>query len=650
MDSLYAAVAFGADEVYLGVGGFNARNNIEGFTLETLAEAVDYAHTFGVKVCLTLNILLRDEELQEAVDLLVDAYDMGVDAFIVQDLGLAAEVHKRAPEVVLHASTQMGIHNLEGVEAVLPFGFRRVVLARETPLSEIRRIKDNASVEIEYFAQGALCVCFSGNCYLSERVCDASGNRGRCKQLCRLPYALEKDGKVLKRGYLLSAKDFCMIDRLSDLAAAGVDVLKIEGRARRPSYVGMTTAEYRKALDGQTPDRERLALAFNRLYTAGYFDGNGEIISPYQSHIGVAVGEVVQVNHGKRFDEVYFRADRPITPRSALKFFVDGQEECTVSAFDLKQEGGVYRLTTTAKVSVGATVSLITDAEAEKAVLADRRRDVVDIALCVRAGEPLLAKFAVDGKDYAFEGPVAQAAVNQPLAERDFADNFAKSDLFEAKVSFDALEAVFLPKKQLNEFRRGVFAEIKAIRLAPYKRRLAHWTVEPMAFPSYAPYAVTERPEYIPEGDRVVYDPADYRLADVKAFAQACREKGAVPYLALPNFATKEDVDFLKEMIAAGGVGVLANNYYALTLGAGRDVLVGAGLNAYNAHAANALGLPLAAGEMPYMTLRHCPMKCLVGGDCAHCRYAEGYVYVMDGGKRLRLTRKKVATCTFYLE
>lgn len=163
MDSLYAAVAFGADEVYLGVGGFNARNNIEGFTLETLEEAVDYAHTFGVKVCLTLNILLRDEELQEAVDLLVDAYDMGVDAFIVQDLGLAAEVHKRAPEVVLHASTQMGIHNLEGVEAVLPFGFRRVVLARETPLSEIRRIKDNASVEIEYFAQGALCVCFSGN-------------------------------------------------------------------------------------------------------------------------------------------------------------------------------------------------------------------------------------------------------------------------------------------------------------------------------------------------------------------------------------------------------------------------------------------------------------------------------------------------------
>ena len=273
MDSLKQAVYNGADEVYLGVKDFNARNNIAGFDLQSLKQAVDFAHVFGVRVFLTVNILFTDDEMQSALDLIVEAHNIGVDAFIVQDLGLVSLVHNYYPQIELHASTQMGIHNLEGVQALADLGLKRVVLSRETPLEEIKRIRQNSNIEIEYFVQGALCVSFSGNCYISSYLCDASGNRGKCKQLCRLPYTLKYNGKTLKEGYLLSAKDFNMLNRLQELQDAGVNSIKIEGRARRPYYVGVATRTYRRAVDEITQtgaDLTDLQLAFNRGYTEGY--------------------------------------------------------------------------------------------------------------------------------------------------------------------------------------------------------------------------------------------------------------------------------------------------------------------------------------------------------------------------------------------
>ena len=325
-ESLKAAVYNGADEVYLGINHFNARNNIDGFTLDTLKEAVDFAHLYGVKVLLAINILFTDSEMKGALDIIVKGYNVGVDAFIVQDLGLASLINKHYPSVELHASTQMGIHNLEGVLAIKKYGFKRVVLARETPLEEVKRIRDNTDIEIEYFVHGALCVSFSGNCYLSSYALNESGNRGKCKQLCRLPYTLKNGSKIIKKGYLLSAKDFCLIDRLNDLEKAGVDVLKIEGRARRPYYVGAITKAYRQALDGEKVNRETLTLAFNRGFTEGYFNGNGNMISNLNNHTGINVGKVVKFNQGKKFNQIYFTSNRALSPKSTFKFF-DGLEE-----------------------------------------------------------------------------------------------------------------------------------------------------------------------------------------------------------------------------------------------------------------------------------------------------------------------------------
>lgn len=324
MDSLKMAIFNGADEVYLGVKNFNARN-IEGFNLESLKEAVEFVHLYNARIFLAVNILFTDEEMQSAVDLVVDAYNLGVDAFIVQDIGLINILHTLYPEVELHASTQMGIHNLEGVRVVESLGVKRVVLARETPLEEIKRIKSNSKVEIEYFCQGALCVSFSGNCYMSSYLCDASGNRGKCKQLCRLPYDFLHNGEVKKSGYLLSCKDINMLAKLQELESVGVDSLKIEGRARRPYYVAIATRVYRKALDGEKTKND-LPLAFNRGYTAGYFDGNSGIISNLQNHIGVEIGCVQKVNLGKKFNEVFISSKQKFSPKSILKFYRDGKE------------------------------------------------------------------------------------------------------------------------------------------------------------------------------------------------------------------------------------------------------------------------------------------------------------------------------------
>ncbi len=305
LQSFFVALNSGADAIYLGASDFNARGNIENFSFENLKDAVRQAHLFGVRVYLTLNTLILDEEIEKVLEVVRKALDAKIDAFIVQDIGLAYLLSKKFEGIELHASTQMGIENLEGAEALKSIGFKRIVLARETPLSEIRRIKDNLDTEIEYFIQGALCVSFSGNCYLCSLLAGASGNRGRCKQFCRLPYTM-KTGNGEKKGYLLSTKDFCMLPKLKELVSSGVDSLKIEGRARRSAYVGQAVTTYRKAIDNDfnfnEQDIANLKKVFNRGdYIPGYFGNDKIIYDKTQNHMGVEIGKVVAVKNGKKF-------------------------------------------------------------------------------------------------------------------------------------------------------------------------------------------------------------------------------------------------------------------------------------------------------------------------------------------------------------
>ena len=274
MEALRAAVCNGADAVYLGADTFNARINARNFSAADLQEAVVYCHVRGVKVHLTLNTLVLDREMPRAAELIRLAASCGVDAFIVQDLGVVSLCRQLAPDVPIHASTQMSIHSLEGVMEAAALGCSRVVLARELPAEEIAHICKRSPVEIEVFVHGALCMCYSGQCYLSSVIGRRSGNRGQCAQPCRLPYGY---GRFESTRYPLSLKDNCLVGELDELRRMGVASIKIEGRMKRPEYVAIVTRAYRTVLNGgklMPSDLQELETAFSRQgFTDGYFRG-----------------------------------------------------------------------------------------------------------------------------------------------------------------------------------------------------------------------------------------------------------------------------------------------------------------------------------------------------------------------------------------
>ena len=653
-ESLKMAVFYGADEVYLGVKDFNARN-IEGFSLTSLREAVDFAHVYGVKVHLAVNILFSNSELQSALDLVVDAYNLGVDAFIIQDLGLASLISKNYPEICIHASTQMGLHNLEGVQFAKKLGFSRVVLSRETPLDEIKRIKQNCDIEIEYFAQGALCVSFSGNCYLSSYLCGASGNRGKCKQLCRLPYKFFEGNKKLAEGYLLSAKDFCMADRLQELKEAGVDAIKIEGRARRPYYVAVATREYRNALDGKPADLSELKLAYNRDFTPGYFDGNGNIISNYKNHIGVQIGKITKVVRGKNFNEIFISSRQKIAPKSTIKTFGGFVEKNTLTLFDIKEVGkNLYRATTTQNVENGLDVNLIIDASKNDVENFTRK---IDISLKVYAFEnqKIKAEFIYNNRTYVFEGETCEKAKNQALTEHDICNNFSKNVFFSPTV-FVQTQNAFLTKAQLNNFRRNVYEKITQILTQNNNKKLYKTKIDVnVETKAFEDFEITENSSEIYHNKNVIYSPEIYEIDDIKNFVSNCKKQNKIPYLDTPNFSLEKDVKLLKNIIEKTQTNIIANNYYALAFKT--QIVAGWGLNVFNNISANVLGVPTVGAECevfpkmqaPFMTLRHCPMKSNMGANCSNCPYHEGFSYQMENGKKMFLKRKKLCSCTFYL-
>ena len=272
-EALLAAVQNGADAVYMGLGSFNARRSARNFTDETFAAAVAYCHERGVRVYLTLNTLLTDRELPDAAETLRKASAWGVDAVLVQDWGLWQLARTAAPDLPLHASTQMSLHTLAGAKRAAELGMERVVLARELSARDVEGICRACGAEVEVFSHGALCMCYSGQCAMSAMIGGRSGNRGTCAQPCRLPYTVGE-----KSGYLLSLKDNNLAPYLNQMAQMGVACVKLEGRMKRPEYVAAVTGIYRRLLDEKRPptaeEQAQLERAFSRSgFTDGYWLG-----------------------------------------------------------------------------------------------------------------------------------------------------------------------------------------------------------------------------------------------------------------------------------------------------------------------------------------------------------------------------------------
>lgn len=274
MESLVAAVRCGANAVYLGTKGINARRGATNFTFEELKQAVQYCHARGVKVYLALNILVADSELELAYKTVQASLSLGVDAFIVQDLGLAKIIHTHFPTAKLHASTQCSVNSPEGFKALEKMGFVRAVIPREMSLDEIKEIRRSTDMELELFVHGALCMCVSGQCYMSAMLGSKSGNRGLCKQPCRLGFSADASGSCD-----LSLKDLSLIRHINEITDNGIVSLKIEGRMKRPEYVASAVTSCKKAISGEysSADEGTLRSVFSRTgFTDGYFTGKRE--------------------------------------------------------------------------------------------------------------------------------------------------------------------------------------------------------------------------------------------------------------------------------------------------------------------------------------------------------------------------------------
>ena len=311
MDALKAAIHNGADAIYLGGKKFGARAFAQNFSVNELLEAINYAHIYNVKIYITVNTIIYEDEFEDALDFIEFLYKNNVDAVIMQDIGLMYEAHKRFPGLIIHASTQCHNHNIENIEFFKSIGVKRVILDREMSLEEIKKL--NTDMEIEIFIHGALCISYSGCCLMSYLGGGRSGNRGECTGCCRLPYKLIENNKEHKANgeYLISTKELNTSKRIKEIMDSNIVSLKIEGRMKSPEYVGFITKYYRNIIDGKKiteEDEKKLSLLFNRNFTEGYlFNENNITNIKTSNHQGIVIGKIIEVN--KKFVKIKLNED-----------------------------------------------------------------------------------------------------------------------------------------------------------------------------------------------------------------------------------------------------------------------------------------------------------------------------------------------------
>lgn len=505
MECLHAAVKAGADAVYLGAGHFNARRGADNFSLENLAEACDYAHLRGVKIYLTLNTVVLPSELPDALELARQAYRCGVDAFIVQDIGISIELSRIMPDVEVHVSTQMNIHDEDGLRAAAALGATRVTLARELSLTEIARLHELAEelgVELESFAHGALCICYSGQCFMSSLVGGRSANRGRCAQACRLPYELHN--RALRKTldapgeHLLSPKDLCTANLIPELLQAGVASLKIEGRMKSPEYVQAVVGVYRAVIDrvetavardgidsvvasdapelrASEEEMNTLSEAFSRGFTTAYLKGKrGNEIMSYgrPNNRGVFVGRVAKVREGL----VFIDPETELHAGDLIEFWTNrGHFVHTIGEFKTDRVGRVFFPVERA-VGKGDRVFRVRNAEA---AFADDDK-LPSVAVSAHAelhiGQPALLTFTADAGNVSVtvEGPEVEAARTKAITEeevREHTDRMGTTPFCLSSLEIDMDEGVGMGFSVLHKLRARAAEELQEAILAHYHAR-----------------------------------------------------------------------------------------------------------------------------------------------------------------------------------
>ena len=473
--------------------------------LDDLEKAIIYAKTRGVKTNLTLNTLIEDKEFSQAIELARKAYEYGIDAIIVQDLGLAKKLIKEIPDLPIHASTQMSIHNLEGVLEAQELGFKRVVLAREMSINEIDYICKNSNIEIECFIHGALCISYSGQCLFSSLIGGRSGNRGKCAQPCRLNYKLLENDKEIDKGFLLSTRDLCGLNYIPDLIAAGVTCLKIEGRMKNPEYVATVTRIYRKYIDLALSnknyvidknDEKTLLQVFNRgAFSDGHFsnDPNEKLIYKNKSNnMGLFLGKVEKYNKSKGYITVKLNEKIQIGDTISLE-----KETGTYKISELMEKSKNIKETKIGQtvtigrmkgnINLGDKIYKMSSVDIDFASAESIRKELKKINLnCkikIKKDSPIEMEIMSNNNLPIYKNldikcksnAVLFAAKNKPLTKETIINQLSKTNdsIYNFKnIDIELDDNLFLPKVSvLNELRRDALDKVYKYAISNIKRK-----------------------------------------------------------------------------------------------------------------------------------------------------------------------------------
>ena len=482
IEKLKIAVQNGADAIYMAGKKFGARAFSKNFDDDEILEAIKYCHLYGVKLYVTINTIVYEDEVEEFINYVEFLYKSNVDAVIVQDLGMADLIHKKFPDLELHASTQMNIHDIKGLKLLKEIGFKRVVLAREVDLETIKQMKKEVDIELEVFIHGALCISCSGNCYYSYFEMNRSGNRGMCAQLCRQPYKLYKDDKeiILDDKYLLSPKDLCTVKKLDELIEAGIDSFKIEGRMKSSEYVGLVTRVYRNKIDyNKVSDKDinDIKKVFNRGFTLGnlYNQKGHDFINGYKpNHMGILVGEVLSYSKGK----VKIKLLEDINQEDAIRFILDKEigfylnriykDKLLVNG---AKKGEIIEVDSKEKIPVNTKVYKTIDTKLNDYIISSSnniRKVSLDGIFSIKDNNIIFEVTDGINKEKITLENVVQESINKPTTEYEIREKLNKlgNEIYVFNdLKINIKDNIFIPMTIINNLRRDMIDLISKDRL-----------------------------------------------------------------------------------------------------------------------------------------------------------------------------------------
>lgn len=685
-ENFYAAVNFGADAVYIGLSEFSARKNAGNFSLERLPYVLSYAHLFGVKVYVAVNTLIKNAELDGYFETIKQAYICGADAFIVQDVFFGRYLKSLFPDIVIHLSTQAGINNLDGAKLAASYGFSRVILARETPIAEIKKIA--SFIETEVFIHGALCTSFSGHCYFSSFVGGKSGNRGLCRQPCRKLYKYEGKGIKDEYRYALSLADLSLSKRLDELIMAGVKSFKIEGRMRSFEYVCAACDFYSDALKGMFDKKkyDNLLRTYNRgNCTEGLgFGQDGKLISDkIQNHCGVAVGSVAVVK-----GDVLIARNLKTNPSEGDCFKIISDEKEVGNCVAVSSPNGIV-LKFKGKASVGDVIAVTKDVSLSDWYSSKRKLFPVTARFTAEIGKPPV--LIVNGK--AYEGNfVCQKALTSAVTKSEIKENLRKTDVFPFGItpSCEMGNDLFILKRSLNELRARAYSDLFYSYAVPNEKRVNNadkiddfndfYATRNQCGSSLSALVGSSIDVRFGVFDNLIFCPDDYNseqefsafFKTVNAVCEKRRlERKQKIYLYLPPFLTSDDEAIITEkadrfdgLYCEGASGIF------LAKRLKKEIFGGVELNVTNLLSFGELkkngaepvslskelsydelksmpdeGVVLCGGSIKIMSLEYCPF----GKKCRDCKRENRFVLRDAERRAFPVRRYKLSSCRFEL-